>query len=189
MLSLSHLTKQQARQILKEKTEQLSPNYFLQAGKSICNTIIQLSSYQQAENLFCFVSTPKEPCTFSLILHALQNHKKVFVPKTFKQGKMMPCQITSLEQLTPQRFGILEPAICNFSISADRLEFSLIPCVSLSLCFERLGHGGGYYDRFLPQLSGTVLGCCAAKLMVKDLPTEKHDIPMPAIITEKALLL
>ncbi len=51
----------------------------------------------------------------------------------------------------------------------------------------RLGYGGGFYDRFIPQLrlDCVKIAVVAEQLLVEKLPVEKHDIPMDIIVTEQ----
>ena len=188
MLNLSHLSKTEARLSLRQISRSLPTEYFLQAGQEICKTVLCLSQYRQANTVFCYVSTQKEPFTMPFLVQALQEGKQVAVPKSFSNGKMIPCHINSLEQLSPGRFGILEPPDTAPVISPKEIDFSLIPCVGLSLSGQRMGQGGGYYDRFLPTLSSPFIGCCASALLCESLPTEPHDIKLPLIVTEKMLL-
>ena len=64
-------------------------------------------------------------------------------------GIMELRQITSLDQLTPGAYGILEPPADSPAIEADGVDFAVLPCLSCSHSGHRLGQGGGFYDRFL----------------------------------------
>lgn len=69
-------------------------------------------------------------------------------------------QITDLRQLSPGTFGIPEPPADAPVLPADAIDFAVLPCVTCNHLGQRLGHGGGYYDRFLSQYrGGTVLLC------------------------------
>lgn len=68
----------------------------------------------------------------------------------------------------------------------------LVPSVALDRCGFRLGRGGGDYDRLLPALRAagwTIVGVCHAAALVDGLPTEPHDVPVDAILTDEGVVL
>ena len=188
MQNFSHLSKQQARQTIKQIISTLPKEYFFDSGQKICKTLCSLSCYQQADAIFSYVSTNTEPSTFLLLEQALKDNKRLAVPKTYKNGTMEAIVIHSLSELSVGQFGILEPQ-SGESLSPNQIDFSLIPCMSMSLTGQRLGYGGGYYDRFLSQLSNRnfAAACCGA-LLTHSLPIEPHDQAIPLILTERSLL-
>ena len=87
---------------------------------------------------------------------ALQMGKRVCVPRCIpgKEHLMEAVEIHSMEELIPQTYGILEPRK-ELPSSTDRcFDLSLIPCVMADQRGGRLGHGAGYYDRFLEKSRG-----------------------------------
>jgi 5-formyltetrahydrofolate cyclo-ligase len=66
----------------------------------------------------------------------------------------------------------------------------LVPGLAFTRKGDRLGRGGGFYDRYLAQLPSTTfkLGVCFAMQLVPTLPTEPHDQCMDAVVTENGFL-
>ena len=66
------MTKEQARRLVGSRKKQLEPLYIEQANQSIFQKLIQMEEYQQAETIFCYVSTAEEVNTWPVIGHALE---------------------------------------------------------------------------------------------------------------------
>jgi 5,10-methenyltetrahydrofolate synthetase len=83
------------------------------------------------------------------------------------------------------RFGIAVPAD---EVAVDP-QLLIIPCVGFDARANRLGYGGGFYDRTLAALSPRpqTLGIALACQQTDALPTEAHDLPLDAVLTESAL--
>ena len=169
--------------------------YFDMAGKLITQHILRSYVYTAARSVFIYVSMEGEPDTYSLINTALQDHKAVFVPKCVSKDTMLAVRIYSPDELTPGMMNIPEPALLETSITAScsDLDLAVVPCVSVSGDRIRLGHGAGFYDRFLsakkdgPDNRPVTLCTCFEKLMRDDIPAGPFDIPMDLIATENGI--
>ena len=66
-----------------------------------------------------------------------------------------------------------------------------ILCIVPGLCFDkngsRIGYGGGYYDRFLKDFCGVVMGLCYDECFLESIPRDEHDISVDLILTETGL--
>jgi 5-formyltetrahydrofolate cyclo-ligase len=88
------------------------------------------------------------------------------------------------------QFGILEPQDVA-RVSVDALDVLLVPLVGVDRSGNRLGMGGGYYDRTLgsaskcPYLMGIAHHC----QLVDQLPIQPWDIPLDMLITEKTVII
>ena len=83
---------------------------------------------------------------------------------------------------------ILEPVDTCEKISPKEIDLALIPCLSCGRDGHRLGYGGGYYDRYLNQVKGTLAVLCRTILMCDEIPTEDHDKNMDFVICEEGIL-
>ena len=70
-------------------------------------------------------------------------------------------------------------------IDINELDIIIAPCLSACLDGSRLGHGKGYYDRFLKDFSGIKVVCIPDELIVESVFPEKHDIKADIIITSQ----
>lgn len=180
--------KKALRKEVKKCREELSEKYCEEADHSIQKHVMQLPEYQSAQTIFCFVGTEEEIDTRPVIQDALMKKKRVCVPRCLSPGVMGVYLIDSLEDLVAGHYGILEPGEDAVMTHAQELDVAIVPCVSCSRDGRRLGHGGGYYDRYLEQCHVTKVVVCRDKLMREDIPMNEHDQVMDIVISETGAL-
>ncbi|MCI6306695.1 MAG: 5-formyltetrahydrofolate cyclo-ligase [Subdoligranulum sp.] len=180
--------KQVARRAARQQLAQISPQEFSAIGAAMWQTLQAQPAWQNAESVFCFVGALHEPDTMPILQGALSAGKQLLVPRIAGPGQMQLVPLQSLEQLQPGAFGILEPGQALPAVPAGSgVQLAVLPCLAAARSGARLGHGGGYYDRFLANYSGRRLILCPEALLAQSLPTGPLDEPAQAVLTEKAL--
>ena len=180
--------KQAARRAARQQLAQISPQEFSAIGAAMWQTLQAQPAWQNAESVFCFVGALHEPDTMPILQGALSAGKQLLVPSIAGPGQMQLVPLQSLEQLQPGAFGILEPGQALPAVPAGSgVQLAVLPCLAAARSGARLGHGGGYYDRFLANYSGRRLILCPEALLAQSLPTGPLDEPAQAVLTEKAL--
>lgn len=181
------MTKKELRLHIKGKINALPVAYKKGSGEKIARWVMSSVEYINAESIFCYVSTENEPDTSLIIRDALSTGKRVFVPKCISKGIMVPVEINKDTVFEVGYMGICEPVKYEADIKPDSLDLSVIPCLCAGPDGNRLGHGAGFYDRFLSK-TGTVKFClCFGELITADIPTDEYDIAMDAVITENGI--
>ena len=176
--------KQRLRQTMRTLEQQLSDKYKASSSQAICSHLLAMPEYQAADTVFCFVGKAREIDTRPILEHALSVGKCLCVPLCTAPGMMELRQIQSLDELIPGSYGLLEPKTDCPKVDIDDVDFAILPCLTCNHAGQRLGTGGGYYDRFLSHYrSGTVL-LCREKLIREEIPVEPHDYPVPWVLTE-----
>ena len=179
--------KQRLRQTMRALEQQLSDKYTAASSRAICSHLLAMPEYQAADTVFCFVGTAREIDTRPILEHALATGKRLCVPLCVSPGIMELRMIRSLDDLTPGSYGIPEPKEGCPMLDMDDVDFAILPCLACNHAGQRLGKGGGYYDRFLSHYrSGTVL-LCREKLIREEIPVEPHDYPVPWVLTEAGM--
>ena len=180
--------KQAARRAARQQLAQISPQEFSAIGAAMWQTLQAQPAWQSAESVFCFVGALHEPDTMPILQGALSAGKQLLVPRIAGPGQIQLVPLQSLEQLQPGAFGILEPPQALPAVPAGSgVQLAVLPCLAATRSGARLGHGGGYYDRFLANYSGQRLILCPEALLAQSLPTGPLDEPAQAVLTEKAL--
>ena len=180
--------KQAARRAARQQLAQISPQEFSAIGAAMWQTLQAQPAWQNAESVFCFVGALHEPDTMPILQGALSAGKQLLVPRIAGPGQMQLVPLQSLEQLQPGAFGILEPGQALPAVPAGSgVQLAVLPCLAAARSGARLGHGGGYYDRFLANYSGRRLILCPEALLAQSLPTGPLDELAQAVLTEKAL--
>lgn len=179
------MTKREARQQIKEKLKKLDNTYKEAADKSIFEQIKNLREYQKAGTIFCYASMKNEVNTWPLIKLALNQGKTVGVPLCIGKGIMEVREIKTLDDFAEGAYGIMEPSKECPVLPKDQIDIAIIPCVSADKEKRRLGHGAGFYDRFLDHTTFPKILLCYGKLLMDQVPTQDHDILMDQVIYEQ----
>ena len=156
------------------------------AGAAITDRVLSSPPYRQAAAIFIYVSMPREPDTRALIEHAWRTGKAVYVPKCRGQGRMDAAQVFDWNDFAPGAYGIPEPKNAPADRPLSPIDLAIVPCVCASPDGRRLGHGAGYYDRFLQARSMPCMCLCFHVLLRTDIPVGPLDRTMDAVITERA---
>ena len=162
-------------------------------AKLISDKYLELDSYKEAGIIFVYSAMEQEIPTKRIIHTALNDGKKVTLPKIrtgVKAGaKMDFVFINKNTEYKSGVYGILEPVsdeFINVNDIKDKIEM-LIPGLCFDLRGRRIGYGGGYYDRYLSQYPEdkfhiTALAC--EYQIFESLPFNENDKPVNLIVTE-----
>lgn len=180
--------KDRLRKETVRRLKDLPKGYREEADRMICARILTLPEYQEAKTLFTFVGTKDEIDTMCLIESALKAGKRVGVPRSGDGGIMAVYAITGPGDLRPGRFGILEPVEEAEPIAIGEIDFCVIPCLACDLKGNRLGHGGGYYDRYLGRRRMDTAVVCYHALVLPEVPVMEHDVRVDRVVTEQVVV-
>jgi len=179
--------KQQLRSAVRTQARQLPVSYRADADREIADRFFSLPYYRESGTVFCFVSTRREINTLPILRDALARGKTLCVPRCTAGHQIELCSIRSLEELSPGSYGILEPAVSCPLVPAEQVDLAVIPCLACSRAGQRLGQGGGYYDRFLSTYRGMAVMLCRERQLQDEIPLEPHDFVIPCVLTESGL--
>jgi 5-formyltetrahydrofolate cyclo-ligase len=173
------------RKVLKEIRKNIPKEKKHTADIEIISRFLMTKEYANADLVLCYASVGDEIDTTTLIYSALANGKKVGVPKC--NGDMIDFYyIDSLDDLIVGSYGISEPDVKKCKRINNFTNSVLVaPGLGFSPDGNRIGYGGGYYDRFLANYRGTVFGLCYNSLVKLNIPVEETDCKINILITEK----
>jgi 5-formyltetrahydrofolate cyclo-ligase len=176
--------KQRIRLETKQISMSLDPAYRIEASRSIIRQVLELPAWQKAKTVMAYVSMPMEPDTRELIEQALAEGKTLLLPYCVDREHMVGVPVTDLSGMKIGRLGIPEPEPLPEGTEVPEPEVILVPCVAATLNGIRLGHGAGYFDRFLTEHRGMTICLCFRRLLRADLPAEDTDVPVDLVITD-----
>jgi len=158
--------------------------------QKIFSHLRQIPAFSKAKTIMCYFSRGSEVPTKNLVLELLNSERRVVLPRTNIEDKSMtPYYISSLNDLEPASFGVMEPKLeCKICDMKD-INVVIVPAVSFDLSGNRLGYGLGFYDRFLPSIKCETIGLAYDETISSTLlPRESHDVPVNYVATERRIL-
>lgn len=170
--------------LLKRKNQH--PAQKLLNDQKIIKKIQNHKNFKIAEKILFYL-----PIHGEVDLTALFNKycsEKTFILPRVKGKTLHLHAIKSLRHTTKGKFSISEPQKHLPIINPRDLDAVLIPGVVFSEDGHRIGYGKGFYDRLLKKTNCPKIGIAYEIQIVKNIPGEKHDVPMDMIITEKRII-
>ena len=148
-----------------------------------------LPVFQKAKLVLFFVSLPEEVDTHPMIEEALRSGKRVAVPVAdLKTKKLLFFEIRDKKKdLKPGVYGILEPDPYKTKpVSPKKADCVIVPGLVFDLKKHRIGHGAGFYDRFLAEIGDVPkIGLAYSFQIIEEIPRESHDVALDEIITDQ----
>lgn len=184
--------KELRKQIITERN-QLTDEEIATKSATIAEKLCQLPAFNQAETIMYFVSFGSEVDTRPMVEETIRRGKTALAPKAVPQSReLIPSKILDWESdLVPGYYNIPEPrAGALRPYAPEQIDLLIVPGVAFDLKGNRLGYGGGYYDRFFSLLKpGTPLVALVFDLqIVPEVPVDEWDRPVDCVITEKRLI-
>ena len=144
--------------------------------------------YKNSKNIFIYLGFGSEINTIKYVEDFLDEGKKIIIPYTDMKNKVMHgIEINTLDGLKKNKFGILEPADTSKIFNKEDIDLVIMPGVAFDRSGNRVGYGGGYYDKFLSEINSDIPTIALAYdiQILEEVPSEKHDIKVHMVITEK----
>ena len=162
----------------------LSPTERAEADAALCRAVAALPEFCEATLLLCYAPARGEPDLTPLYRLCLERGIAIAFPRCV--GKEMHFHtVDALDALVEGRFGILAPTEDAPRAILTPRTLCVLPALAATKSGARLGYGGGYYDRFLPNFPGRTVLPIYERLIRPSLPQEPTDRPADIIITEK----
>ena len=161
-----------------------------QAESVMLESLLNWEVFKKSKVVHIFISKPDEPDTRKIIEHCWSSRKKIAVPVVLPDTfDLFHSEIKSFDDLVSGIHGTLEPSPERWiKINPKIFNLVIVPGVAFDRQGSRLGHGKGYYDRFLELTSAFRLGLTFNCQLLETVPTELHDVPMNAILSESGIV-
>ena len=181
--------KEQIRERMRALRHSLSPQEVRSAGAAVAQGVMERPEAISATTVCLYAHTGKEIPTDGLIMQFIDSGKKVVVPdwEGWKQGSgLRAAAIETLDDLDSDSRVVPQPSRVEGNIvPAEEIDLFLLPGLAFDPQGNRLGMGGGYFDRFLAHASSTAtfLGLAYDFQVIAHLPAEDHDIRIHDVVT------
>lgn len=184
--------KRWCRKEIKRHHTEVDDEYMQYASDEIRHKLIRTPEYRKAQTVLLYVNAGKEVITRTLMSLAIRQGKTVALPLCVDtENHVMEARLWDSEhKLTLGAYGIPEPQSDAPVVNPEDIDLVVLPCVSCDLELNRLGHGAGYYDRYIGAVREDCakIAICYERLLADKLPTEPHDKKVDMVITEERII-
>ncbi len=189
-MTITDRKKNELRRKYRQVRSELTTANRNEASARICDTVIRAGYFRRSRNIGCYLPTDDEVDTWPIIARAFSMGKQISAPVLRKNGTMRFRELNAETALSRNYFGLLEPQEGDF-IDPHCLDIVITPLVAFDSSLNRIGMGGGYFDRcfsFLkgrkiwlhPKLIGVAFDC----QRVNSLSPNPWDIGLFRVVTE-----
>lgn len=174
------------RRLIKEKKSQMTIDQIEEQSKAIIRKVLALKEYKECSILYTYVAFNQEVRTKELIEIALNQGKKVAVPKV-EGDKIIFYYLNHIQDLKNSNLDIPEPIFRDIAIPNTKDKFLMIvPGLAFDIYGNRIGYGKAYYDSFFHEYENIPMYKVSFAYefqLFEELPMESHDVKMDQIIT------
>ena len=182
------MEKQELRRLIKEKRTKMTASEVELKSDIIYEKLFNIGEFLSANTVMVYLSAFNEVDTDKITERLLASGKRVVIPVSDTSTEtIIPSYIESTNDLVKGAYGIYEPKEINKAVVSD-IECILVPGIVFDINRSRMGFGKGYYDKLLCLTNAVKIGLCYDFQLQQHIDTEKHDVPMDIIVTEKRIL-
>ena len=185
--------KKELRRIISGRRDALTEDELAALSIRVGDNLFACPEFERAQTIMFFAAFRSEVHTVPMMERALAAGKRVLTPVSLVEThELLPCEVRDVAaDLAPGAYDIPEPPPDRRrAVPAEEIDFLCLPGLGFDRSGNRLGYGGGYYDRFLERLrEDTVLAALAFSFqMVDSVPAAPHDKPVQLVITDKEII-
>ena len=185
------------RRSLRTRRKSLSVEEQRSAARRLTANVVRTHLFLTSRRIACYLPNDGEIGTRGVIEHVGRLRKTCYLPvlSRLSHDRLWFARIGGDTEFTPNRFGIPEPVVeARELVRAQELDLILMPLVGFDDRGNRLGMGGGFYDRSLEFLRHRrhwrkphVLGLAYDFQRVNGLMPDPWDIPLQGVATDQAV--
>ena len=181
------------RQVILQLRDALDPQERAAHSRLIKEALFKLPQFLAARTVMFYVSFRSEVETHDMIREALASGRTVVVPVTDMNNKRLA--LSRLEDfdrdLAPGIWGIPEPSQEKIRpIACHDIDLVIAPGAAFSANGNRIGYGGGFYDRLLRESGKKACALAFEMQILSDIPNNpEQDVPVDYILTENRVII
>jgi len=180
--------KKELRKKMMVIRDSIDENIRRKKDEKITSKLKELLIKKNINSILLYASYKSEVDTWRIFEFCKHNNIKTAFPKVnVKEHKLEIYWVESIEDFSIGFNSIPEPKI-KTKAELNDIDLILVPAVAFDESCNRIGYGGGYYDRLLPMRNGDCIGLAYEEQIIDTLPVELHDIKVDLIITDKRVI-
>ena len=182
-------SKANIRSRMRAALKAMTPEQRHGASVAACARLIKLEAFQQAAVIMLYMPLANEIDVTHAAMRCFRLGKTVCVPKVdWDRCEMHAVEITSLDDrvLDCDEHGLRSPRVCS-PVVPSVIDVVVVPALAYDPRGNRLGRGGGYYDRFLSKVRAnvTTVGLVFDQQIVDQVPVKPHDMAVDIVVTDR----
>jgi len=158
----------------------------------VTRRLLDMGEFKTSKSVFCFLSTAHEVKTEEIILKAFRLGKDVLVPLLNPQeGDMQVVRISRDTRFAIGKYGVREPSLeTREVVSSACIDFVIAPGLAFDIFGNRIGYGGGHYDKLFKNISNDVTRVAVGYdfQIIESVPHSDFDESVHFIVTETKTL-
>lgn len=181
--------KEQTRADMRQRLKAMPDAERHRASQSACNRLVNLDAFRHASVVMLYMPMTHEVDTTGIAIRCFQMGKVVCVPRVdWKRKDMHAVEVSSFDDhfMETDEHGVRTPREGRLLVPAS-IDLVVVPALAFDALGNRLGRGGGYYDRFLSRLrrAATSVGLAFDFQIIDDVPVDARDVCVDVIVTDR----
>ncbi len=175
------------RRVMRSRLRGLSPAHRQRKSVAACRSLIGTQAFQEARVVMVYLSMAYEADTAQIIQEAWRQKKAVAVPKVRgDEDVMLAVRLNSLADRFSEEVAGLRNPVSEDQVPVDEIDLVVVPLLAIDGLGNRLGQGGGCYDRFFASagLGARRCGLAFHEQRVDRVPTVETDQPLDMLVTD-----
>ena len=172
---------------MRRRLDALPPETRRREAEAVTAHVLRWAVYRRARTVMLYVPLPGELDTCALLTDVLAAGKVLALPRCGQAGAMDAVPVDDWRALQPGRFGLREPSPQRAAMPPGAIDLILVPGLAFDARGHRLGHGAGYYDRFLRGTAAVTAGLAYQAQSVPELPVQAHDVALHYCVTAQGI--
>jgi len=175
------MDKRELRAMIRQKKRAMSAEQIAEKSRRLGALFADSEAYRRAKTIYGYLPYNQEVRTVPMLERALAEGKRVAVPKIFGD-EMLFIYLEDLSQVAKGYSGIPEP-VENGPVADDETALVLMPGLAFDPSGNRMGYGGGFYDKLLAkEPNHPTVALCYDFQVLEHLETQEHDIPVDLVL-------
>ena len=175
------MDKKELRRMIREKKRAMTAAQIETASARLAELFYETDYYKDASVIYGYLPYNQEVRTTAILAQALRDGKRVAVPKVYGDT-MRFIYLDDLNKVETGYSGIPEP-VEDGPVAENENALVLMPGLAFDKNGNRMGYGGGFYDKFLAEEPNhPTVALCYGFQMVDTIPSEEYDIPVDFVL-------